>query len=85
MVRSEGLCQRKIAMTPCGIEPTTSMLVAQFVNLLRHRVPPLSPCKVQRLRNQLLHMLVGVNLTMEVSSIECKEKIDFLPLWNPTN
>ena len=38
-VRPEGLCQRKIPVTPSGIQPATFLLVAQCRNRLCYGVP----------------------------------------------
>jgi hypothetical protein len=41
IVWSEGLSQRKIWITQSGIKPVTFRTAAQYLNHLRHRVPPL--------------------------------------------
>ena len=38
IVRPEGLRQLKIPVTPSGIEPATSRLVAQYLTQLRNRM-----------------------------------------------
>ena len=42
IVRSEGLCEWNIPVTPSTIEPATCQLVAQGLNHLRHTVSPKS-------------------------------------------
>jgi hypothetical protein len=39
-MRPEGLRQRKNPRTPSGIEPANSRVVAQFLNQIRHSLPP---------------------------------------------
>ena len=43
VVRLEGLRQWKIAIPPLGMKPATFRLAAQYLNQLRHRVPPPPP------------------------------------------
>jgi len=45
-VRPEGLCQRKIPITPSGIELANLWLALQCLNQLRHRVPQLNNGRV---------------------------------------
>jgi len=54
IVRSEGLCQRKIPMTPSGIEPTISRFVAQHINRSEHSILG-NPNAIGMFLKQLFH------------------------------
>jgi hypothetical protein len=56
MVQQEGLCERKIPVTPSKIEPATSRLVAQCLNKLRHQQ------RVSEIYYVLLKILIPVFL-----------------------
>ena len=52
-VRLEGLCQRRIPVTPSGIDAATFRLVVQCLNHVRHRVPPNKNCTALQLVQNL--------------------------------
>jgi hypothetical protein len=52
-VRLEGLCQRRIPVTPLGTDPATFRLVAQCLNHMRHRMPTNKNCTALQLVQDL--------------------------------
>jgi len=53
IVRTEGLCQWKIAMTPSGIEPATLRFVAQYLNHCATAVPLLVCIKTNMINDNI--------------------------------
>jgi hypothetical protein len=56
-VRPEGVCQRKIPMTPSEIEPANFRIVVQCLNQLFQRVPTKNIGVLPKKYFKLLHLL----------------------------
>jgi hypothetical protein len=63
----EGICQRKIPMTPLGIEPVTFWLVAQYLNQMRHQVHIFLPSVRQKQMKENMLIIKTFNSTSGIS------------------
>ena len=71
-MQPERLCQRKIPMTPWGIEPTTYCLVAQDAENIRSviiRAPGSSQGSNSNLQPNPAHQSVGMSFSQGILSV----------------